>query len=93
VDDSTELHQLREQIDDIDDQILAFVAERMRLAVRIGELKRKKGVPIYDPDRERQIYQRLCAKAPKPVSADMVRRIFERVIDESRRAEQRASKD
>jgi chorismate mutase len=93
VDDSTELHQLREQIDDIDDQILAIVAERMRLAVRIGELKRKRGIPIYDPDRERHIYQRLCSKAPKPVSPDMVRRIFERVIDESRRAEQRASND
>ena len=93
MDDSTELEQLRRQIDDIDDQILAIVAERMRVAVRIGELKRKHGVPIYDPDRERHIFQRLCAKAPKPVSPDMVRRIFERVVDESRRAEQRASSD
>ena len=91
--DSTELTQLRDEIDAIDDKILELVAERMRLAVRIGEIKRKAGIPIYDPERERSIYQRLCPKAPKPATPDMVRRIFERVIDESRRAEQRAEQD
>jgi len=93
VDDSTELSRLRDEIDQIDDRILELVAERMRVALRIGELKRKSHTPVYDPERERSIYLRLCEKAPKPLTADMVRRLFERVIDESRRAEQRAERE
>lgn len=93
VNDANELSQLREEIDRLDDQIIELVAERMRVAIRIGELKRKTGLPIYDPERERAIYQRLCGKAPKPATPDIVRRIFERLIDESRRAEQRAERE
>ena len=60
---------------------------RGRTALEIGELKRRLKRPIYDPERERLIVERLIARAPEPLAPDQVRRVFERLIDESRRAE------
>jgi chorismate mutase-like protein len=92
VDDPTTLAELRDQIDRIDDRLLDLLAERVRVALRIGELKKEQGLPVYDPERERSIYLRLCQRAQAPLSADVVRRVFERVVDETRWAEQRAKR-
>ncbi|HEY4158474.1 MAG TPA: chorismate mutase [Polyangiaceae bacterium] len=83
-----ELAALRRSIDDLDRQILELVAERVRVVLSVGEYKRKHAIPIYDPERERAMLDRLCAGAPPPLDGDTVRRIFERLIDESRRIEQ-----
>lgn len=84
-----ELESYRQQIDDIDEQILQLVAARVRVVLRVGDYKRRHSVAIYDPDRERSVLERLSARAPAPLDKNTVRRIFERLIDESRRLEQR----
>lgn len=86
------LSELRDQIDRIDDRLLELLAERVRVALRIGELKNEGGLPVYDPERERSIYLRLCQRAMAPLTPDVVRRIFERIVDETRWAEQRAKR-
>jgi chorismate mutase len=77
----------REQIDAIDDQILELLNRRSACAVEIGRIKREAGLPIYIPERERSILTRLAERNPGPLDALAVRRVFERVIDESRRLE------
>ena len=84
-----ELAALRVSIDAIDREILRLLAERARLVLRVGEVKRGLALPIYDPDRERQIVDALGALAEAPPDAGTVRRVFERIIDESRTLEQR----
>ncbi|HEV8246421.1 MAG TPA: chorismate mutase [Polyangiaceae bacterium] len=84
----TELEALRRAIDEVDRQILELVAERVRVVLRVGDYKRKRSLPIYDPERERAMIERLIQAAPQPLDAETVRRIFERLIDESRRLEQ-----
>jgi chorismate mutase len=91
MDDLGELQQLRKTIDEIDTEILALVAARVRAALAVGEIKRRIGRPIYDPEREREILQRLASAAPAPLSAEMAKRVFERLIDECRHAEHRAN--
>ncbi|GMV15800.1 MAG: chorismate mutase [Polyangiaceae bacterium] len=86
------LSELRDQIDRIDDRLLELLAERVRVALRIGELKNEGGLPVYDPERERSIYLRLCQRAMAPLTPDVVRRVFERIVDETRWAEQRAKR-
>jgi chorismate mutase len=88
VEDPT-LDALRREIDAIDDQILGLIVERVSKVVAVGEHKRKSGLAIYDPERERRMIARLCAGAVPPLDADTVRRVFERLIDESRTIEQR----
>jgi chorismate mutase len=84
----TELDSLRQTIDDLDTRILELIAERVRVVLAVGDYKRRVGMAVYDPERERRMLERLCARAPHPLAGDTVRRIFERLIDESRRLEQ-----
>ena len=88
VDSDPELHSLRHEIDDIDRQLLTLLAHRMRLVLRVGDYKRDHEIPVYDPERERAILDRLSRDAPSPLTAESVKRVFERLIDESRYLEQ-----
>ena len=83
-----ELEALRRSIDELDGRILQLVAERVKVVLAVGQFKRDNNIAVYDPDRERNMLDRLCGSAPEPLDADTVRRIFERLIDESRRIEQ-----
>jgi chorismate mutase len=83
-----ELEALRRSIDDLDGRILQLIAERVRVVLAVGEYKRRNNLAVYDPERERRMLDRLCSQAPYPLDAETVRRIFERLIDESRRIEQ-----
>jgi chorismate mutase-like protein len=84
----SDLEALRHAIDDIDQRILDLVAERVKLVLAVGDYKRQNNLPVYDPERERALLDRLCKAAPPTLDPDTVRRIFERLIDESRRIEQ-----
>jgi len=87
VSSSSDLPQLREGIDRVDAQILGLLGERAELVKQIGEVKRRAGLPIYDPERERQVLARLAEQAPASIDPEFVQRVFERIIDESRRLE------
>jgi len=82
-----EVDPWRERIDAIDDKILELLNTRSSCAVEIGRIKRRVGLPIYSPSRERSILRRLTLDNPGPLDALAVRRVFERIIDESRRLE------
>ena len=56
------LDELREKIDDIDDRLLELINERMEYVHRVGTLKNNTGAPIYRPEREQAILNRLKAK-------------------------------
>jgi len=53
------LDELREQIDKLDDTLLKLYNERMELVHAVGELKNTVGAPIYRPEREQAILNRL----------------------------------
>lgn len=83
------LDDLRRDIDEVDREILQLVARRMQLVLQVGDYKRKHELSVYDPERERRMLERLCNSSPAPLTAESARRIFERLIDESRSLEQR----
>lgn len=56
------LDELRIQIDNIDDTLLKLYNERMEFVHRVGELKNTTGAPIYRPEREQAILNRLKAQ-------------------------------
>ena len=53
------LDTLRVKIDDIDDTLLKLYNERMDLVHQVGKLKNTTGAPIYRPEREQAILNRL----------------------------------
>jgi chorismate mutase-like protein len=88
------IEELRSRIDVIDEQLLRLLNVRVQCAVEVGRLKHEAGLPIYQPDREAQVLARVKQAATNlsgPLTADAVARIFERIIDEARRAERIAS--
>jgi len=53
------LEECRVAIDNIDNEILKLLNERMEVVHRVGEIKNKEGGAIYRPEREKAIIQRL----------------------------------
>ena len=81
-----ELLRLRDRIDALDEQVLALINERGRLAQAVGHLKN--GI-IYKPEREAQVVARLQAANPGPVSAESVAVVFKEIMSACRSLEQR----
>ncbi len=77
----------RRKIDAVDSEILRLLNLRAQFSIEIGHLKQKRNLPIHWPEREREIVERMMAENPGPMSNDGVRRVFERIIDESRKVE------
>jgi chorismate mutase len=80
----------RRRIDVIDDQLTKLLNSRSACAVEIGRLKRRVGMAVYQPEREKWILDRVERNNPGPLDSGAVRRVFERVIDEGRRLERLA---
>ena len=88
------IEELRGRIDVIDEQLVRLLNVRVACAVEVGRLKHEAGLPIYQPDREARVLAGVKKSATElagPLTADAVVRIFERIIDEARRAERVAS--
>jgi chorismate mutase len=56
---------LRAKIDEIDDQILFALSERVKVCKAIGLAKKKQKMPIRDESRENEIYLRVKEKSKK----------------------------
>ena len=50
-----ELELMRIKIDEIDDKLLALFKERLEVSKKIGLLKKKHNMKIFDPQREQEI--------------------------------------
>lgn len=82
-----EITEVRKRIDLLDDVLLRILNERARLALEIGQIKKGLGLAVYDPDREKRIFARMKEENPGPLDNSAIVRLFERIVDESRRLE------
>ncbi len=87
-----EIYDIRELIDAIDSSILKLLNVRSSLALKIGALKKNYNLAIYDPEREKQIIERLISENQGPLDRNAVIRLFERIIDEARMLERLKAK-
>ena len=86
-----ELARLREAIDRVDEVLVKLLNQRAKYAVEIGEIKGVLALPIYAPEREKQVLLHVEAESQGPLAGAAVRRLFERIIDESRRVERESA--
>jgi chorismate mutase len=89
--ESPEIDAWRRRIDQIDTQLMGLLNSRSACAVEIGRIKRVLGLPVYSPEREARILERVMRENPGPLDPTAVKRVFERIIDESRRLERLAA--
>lgn len=57
--DNAALESLRKQIDGLDEKIVELLNERARVVVQIGKVKQQSNAPIYAPDRERAVLEKV----------------------------------
>lgn len=81
------LDDWRKKIDTIDLQLVSLLNERAHCAEEIGKIKLKLGLEAYSPEREEEVMRNVTANNPGTLSHQAIRRLFERIIDESRTVE------
>jgi chorismate mutase/prephenate dehydratase len=81
------LDELRTQLDVIDEQVVALLSERAQVILKVADVKRRQNLPVYIPEREAFIIERLRAMNPGPLSGDTIERIYRTIIEEMRKFE------
>ncbi len=87
-----ELKKLRNEIDKIDNQILALLNERMKIVKKVGELKNNSNTPVYRPEREKEIIDRLTSLSKRQngiLGKDEIEAIFLEIFAISRALERK----
>ena len=79
--------QIRVQMDELDTSLVSLLNQRATCAREIGTLKGTVGLEVYQPEREIEVLKHVRSKNPGPLGADAITRVFERIIDETRRLE------
>ena len=75
------LEELRQQIDDLDRQLVELLSRRAEAALNAGRLKVATSLPIYEPAREKKIYENIRAANRGPLPDIELTHIYERIID------------
>ena len=76
-----DIEDWRKKIDEMDRKLVELLSERARAAVAIGKLKRDTSLPIYEPDRERVVFENVQKVNRGPLAGRDLVRIYERIID------------
>jgi chorismate mutase len=76
-----EIEKLRREIDQVDEKIVRSLNERAGLVVKIREAKRKASIPLYDPQREEEIFEHLFRVNKGPLFDDDIKRIYEEILE------------
>jgi chorismate mutase len=71
----------RTKIDELDRKLAALLCERAAAVVEIGRLKRNTSLPIYEPEREKEVIANVVGSNRGPLSDRDLAHIYERVID------------
>jgi chorismate mutase-like protein len=80
----------RGKINEIDRQLVRLLNERSKAAMEIGKLKRDANLPLYQPEREREVLENAERANSGPLPDTAIRRLFERILDEARSVERTA---
>jgi len=82
------INRMRNRIDLIDRDIVKMLARRQYLALEIGKVKAQRNMPVHVPERESELMAIIREEAAfQGISEDLVDRLFQDVLEESRRAQ------
>lgn len=87
-DPSADLARLRQEIDAIDEEVVALLNRRAAAALAVGEAKRLTGKAFYAPEREREVYERLTKLNRGPFPPEALQHIYREIISASLSLEQ-----
>jgi chorismate mutase len=77
----------RKKIDDIDRRLVELLCQRAQAVHEIGKLKAVAGLPAYEPDREKTVFENVRKANQGPLPDLELLRIYERIVDVMRQSE------
>jgi chorismate mutase/prephenate dehydratase len=81
------LKKKRKEIDLIDQKLLTLLNQRLRIAQEIGKIKKEMGKKIYDPEREKEILEKLKIKNKGPMKEEGLKKVFNIIIKVCRKSQ------
>ena len=82
-----ELLKLRGEIDAIDAELIALLNRRYKAVEAIGEYKRERHLPIYDPSRQRRLMERLQTLNQGPMTNEILHAVYREIMSGAQRLE------
>ena len=76
-----DIAEWRRKIDEVDEQLVLLLNERTKAALEIGKLKKNAAMAIYEPGREKAVFEHVLAANPGPLPNEQLQHIYERIID------------
>src|SRR4051812_26670408 len=77
------LAPLRAQIDELDRQIVEFLNKRAQIVVQVGKIKQQNNTPIYQPDREKEVLEKVRKLNMGPLSNRCLEAVYRELISGS----------
>jgi len=72
----------RKRINEVDEQILGFLKERVEICKIIGKIKREHGIPVKDYQREDELYKRIERRASElGLNPRDVKAVYQKIVD------------
>ena len=84
----TDLAPIRTQIDAVDAQLLQLLNERAKLAQQVGEVKQKYKQPVYRPERESVVLEKIAQRNPGPLPTPALQTLWREVMSVCRAMEE-----
>lgn len=91
LDHTRDLESYREEIDSLDKQIVSLLSKRQTVSTAVGQIKKEKGLEVFDPAREEVIIRRLTSNPHGVLSKEVVRHIYNEIISASRAVQESIS--
>jgi chorismate mutase/prephenate dehydratase len=87
LDSLQKLKKKRKKIDLIDRKLLNLLNQRLRLAIEVGNIKKKMGEKIRDPRREEEVLERLKKIDRGPLREEDLEKIFKTIMRVCRKSQ------
>ncbi len=79
------LHTLRKKINSIDAQIISLLAKRQSCSREVGKFKKKNGIAIHQPKREKEILAKIEKMAKvKKIEPEFINKMYRVIFKNSR---------
>jgi len=78
------LKKMRNRVDLFDKILVYLLNKRTKATIVIGRIKISLNQPTYNPEREREVMQKIYDSNKGPLRNESLERIYERILDESR---------
>ena len=82
------LEEYREQIDEVDEQLVAWIAKRFEVAAKIGEYKKAHQLPIFNPAREEEVLRKVARWNTNDFYTEQIQQVYQTLMDEAKKIQE-----